>query len=260
MVARRYTSEQYAEAVLRHQGDRQRAADELGVSHHAIWSNTRKIQPASADTANPAIVGLQAQIDDLKGQLEAVTTVKRWAAQKPKKRAAPNPKGSKHLFVPDTQIKLGVPLEHLTAAGNYAAEKKPDVIVLAGDWWDFPSLSSYDRGKMAFEGRRYRLDVEAGKAGMEKFLAPIRKAKNYNPRIVFTTGNHEAVLHRQPFDHLQHLLNVRSHDRRDIRCWKSDRCLVGIQPEHVAWASVGINSRRQNPKFLGSRVRDLRPG
>jgi hypothetical protein len=84
-----------------------------------------------------------------------------------------------------------VPINHLTAAGNYAVEKRPDTIVLAGDWWDFPSLSSYDRGKLCFEGRRYRLDVEAGKAGLEKFLAPIRTAKNYHPRIVMTLGNHE---------------------------------------------------------------------
>ncbi len=134
---------------------------------------------------------LQATIDDLRGQLEAVTVVKRWAASNPRKRTASKPKHPKHLYVPDTQVKVGVPINHLAAAGNYAAEKRPDTIVLAGDWWDFPSLSSYDRGKLAFEGRRYRLDVEAGKAGMELFLAPIRKQKGYRPRIVMTIGNHE---------------------------------------------------------------------
>jgi hypothetical protein len=94
-----------------------------------------------------------------------------------------------------------VPIDHLTAAGNYAVEKRPDTIVLAGDWWDFPSLSSYDRGKLSFEGRRYRLDVEAGKAGMEKFLAPIRKQKGYNPRIVMTLGNHEERVLRAIQEH-----------------------------------------------------------
>jgi hypothetical protein len=138
----------------------------------------------------PDGAALQATIDDLRGQLAAVTTVKRWAA-KPRNRATRKPNGGKHLYIPDTQVKVGVPIDHLEAAGNYAAEKRPDTIVIAGDWWDFPSLSSYDRGKLSFEGRRYRLDVEAGKAGMEKFLAPIRKAKGYRPRIVMTLGNHE---------------------------------------------------------------------
>jgi len=134
---------------------------------------------------------LQATIDDLRAQLQSVTTVKQWAAAKPSKRATRKPSGAKHLVIPDTQVKVGVPIDHLEAAGNYAAEKRPDVITIIGDWWDFPSLSSYDRGKLSFEGRRYRLDVEAGKAGMERFLKPIRKARNYRPRIVFTLGNHE---------------------------------------------------------------------
>jgi hypothetical protein len=137
---------------------------------------------------------LQAKIDDLQGQLEAVTVVKRWARAKTNK--APRPHGSKHLYIPDTQIKVGVPIDHLTAAGNYAVEKRPDTIVIAGDWWDMPSLSSYDRGKLSFEGRRYRLDVEAGKAGMDRLLQPIRKTRNYRPRIVFTLGNHEERILR----------------------------------------------------------------
>ena len=48
------------------------------------------------------------------------------------------------MYVPDTQIKAGVPLEHIAAAGNYAYLRRPDVIVLAGDWWDMPSLSLWD--------------------------------------------------------------------------------------------------------------------
>lgn len=138
----------------------------------------------------------RAEIDDLRAQLAAVTQVKRWAAQKPRKRTARNPKHTKHLLIPDTQVKLGVDISHITAAGNYAAEKRPDVIAIIGDWWDFPSLSSYDRGKLCFEGRRYRTDVEAGKAAMEKFLAPIRKVKGYSPRIIFTMGNHEHRVQR----------------------------------------------------------------
>lgn len=108
----------------------------------------------------------------------------------PKVRRKPHI-GAKHLVIPDTQVSADVPTNHLVAAGEYAAEKQPDTIVVIGDWWDMPSLSSYDRGKLQFEGRRYRIDIEAGRVAMEAFLAPIRRAKNYKPRIVFTTGNHE---------------------------------------------------------------------
>ncbi len=105
------------------------------------------------------------------------------------------------MYIPDAQIKVGVPVNHLSAAGNYAAKKRPDVIVIGGDWWDMPSLSSWDRGKLDFEGRRYRADIEAGKEGMKLFLAPIRAEKDYNPRIVFTLGNHEQRIERTRQEH-----------------------------------------------------------
>src|SRR6187431_2812527 len=63
--------------------------------------------------------------------------------------------GTTHMVIPDVQSKPGVQNDHLTWIGAYAVEKKPDVIVCIGDFWDFPSLSSYDKGKLSFEGRRY---------------------------------------------------------------------------------------------------------
>lgn len=105
-----------------------------------------------------------------------------------------------HLVIPDTQVKAGVPLEHLTWAGKYAAEKEPDVIVHIGDMADMPSLSSYDVGKKVFEGRTYKQDIEAAKKGMNLLMAPIyakqqrqRKLgkKVWKPRMVLTLGNHE---------------------------------------------------------------------
>lgn len=99
--------------------------------------------------------------------------------------------GRMHMVIPDTQVKPGVAIDHLEWAGNYAAEKQPDVIVMIGDWWDMPSLSSYDKGKMSFEGRRYVDDIKAGRRAMERFLEPLSKVKDYKPRLVFTLGNHE---------------------------------------------------------------------
>ncbi|CAB4217513.1 hypothetical protein UFOVP1590_55 [uncultured Caudovirales phage] len=111
----------------------------------------------------------------------------------------------KHMVVPDTQVKSGVPLDHLTWAGKYAVAKRPDVIVMIGDFADMESLSSYDKNKKSFEGRRYTKDIEAATIGMSMLLGPIKaeqrrlkegKKKPWNPRLVLTLGNHEDRINR----------------------------------------------------------------
>lgn len=107
--------------------------------------------------------------------------------------------GATICVIGDTQVKPGQSLDYLEHIGRYIADKKPDVIVQIGDWWDMPSLSSYDRGKASFEGRRVKEDIEAGHEGMRRLLEPIKKLqqaqryfkkKVYSPRMVFTIGNH----------------------------------------------------------------------
>lgn len=108
----------------------------------------------------------------------------------------------KHFVIGDTQVKKGVPLEHLPAIGNYIVAKKPEVVIHLGDHFDMPSLSSYEkRGSKYFEGKRYKDDIEAGIEGMELLLNPLKeynkqrrknKEKQYKPRMVFLTGNHEV--------------------------------------------------------------------
>ena len=111
----------------------------------------------------------------------------------------------KHMVIPDTQAKPGQDYEHLTWAGKYAVDKKPDVIIHIGDHWDMPSLSSYDVGKKSFEGRRYLDDIKAGNRAMACFMQPIineqnrlrrNKEKIWRPRLVFTVGNHEYRIER----------------------------------------------------------------
>ncbi|MDE3022904.1 MAG: hypothetical protein KGI54_13780 [Pseudomonadota bacterium] len=109
--------------------------------------------------------------------------------------------GKMHLVIPDTQCKPGVNLDHLEHIGNFIVDKKPDNIIMIGDWWDMPSLSSYDRGKLAFEGRRYVDDIKAGRGGMERLHKPIddynRTAREkYDPEKDFTMGNHEQRIIR----------------------------------------------------------------
>ena len=111
----------------------------------------------------------------------------------------------KIAVIPDVQVKSGVPIDHLLHVGRFIAEKKPDVIVCIGDFADMPSLSSYDKGKKSFEGRRYKDDIEATELAMSLMLEPIKKEvkrlkrnkkKQWNPRMIMTLGNHEYRIER----------------------------------------------------------------
>lgn len=109
------------------------------------------------------------------------------------------------MAVPDTQCKPGGLDSHLEWAGLYAVDQRPDVIVFIGDHWDMPSLSSYDKGRKSFEGRRYTNDIVAGNDAMDRFMLPIvteqerlrrNKEKLWRPRMVFCLGNHEHRIER----------------------------------------------------------------
>lgn len=110
-----------------------------------------------------------------------------------------------HLFIPDVQFRDGDNSDFLKCIGRYIVKKQPDVVVCGGDFADMPSLSSYDVGKKAFEGKRYTKDVAAAKEAMQALLGPIKefnkqaklnKQKQYKPRMVLTLGNHEERITR----------------------------------------------------------------
>jgi hypothetical protein len=111
----------------------------------------------------------------------------------------------KILVLPDVQAKPGADFSFLRRIGSYMVEKKPDIVVCIGDFADVPSLSSYDKGKKSFEGRRYKRDIEAAQFAMQAFLGPLdehnemrrrNKKGEYKPRMVLTLGNHEARITR----------------------------------------------------------------
>lgn len=113
-------------------------------------------------------------------------------------------KPRRHIVVPDTQLKPGVPTEHLGWIAQYIVDMKPDHLTLIGDWGDFPSLSSYDIGKKSFEGRTYKADVESANDGLSMLMGPIdaevmrcRKGhlRRWEPRKIVTMGNHDWERH-----------------------------------------------------------------
>lgn len=106
----------------------------------------------------------------------------------------------RHLVIPDCQVKPGHSVEYLEHIGKYLLEMKPERVVCLGDFADMPSLSSYDKGKKSFEGKRYVNDVAAAHEGMKALLGPLTKynkqqAKNkkaqYLPDMQMLYGNHE---------------------------------------------------------------------
>lgn len=112
---------------------------------------------------------------------------------------------TRHVVLPDCQVRPGDDTKYLERIGKYIVELKPDVVVQIGDFADMPSLSSYDVGKKSFEGRRYRADIEAANQAMEVLLSPLNefnarakrnKERQYKPKLVLTLGNHEDRISR----------------------------------------------------------------
>jgi hypothetical protein len=99
-----------------------------------------------------------------------------------------------HVVIPDTQVRRGVPLDHLRWVGKYIAEraaKRPGAllrIIHLGDHFDMPSLSSYDKGKKAMEGRRYIADIQAGIYGFDLLH---KECDGVPADRIFLAGNHE---------------------------------------------------------------------
>lgn len=107
----------------------------------------------------------------------------------------PTERPRRFIIIPDTQVKPGVPTDHLYWAGRYIAEKRPDVVVHLGDHWDMPSLSSYEKpGSAYFEGKRVKADIDSGNAALERLSEGMGP---YRPnRMVLLRGNHEDRLRR----------------------------------------------------------------
>jgi hypothetical protein len=111
----------------------------------------------------------------------------------------------KHFVLPDVQAKSGIDFTYLNKIGRYIVEKQPDVLINIGDFADMPSLSSYDKGTKAFEGKRYVKDIDAAHEAMDALLSPINNynakakangKKQYKPKKILTLGNHENRINR----------------------------------------------------------------
>ena len=113
-------------------------------------------------------------------------------------------KAMKVMVIPDTQVKLGVPIKHLLAAGHAMLRYRPDIVVHLGDHWDMESVSSYSSA-IEVEGKRIIKDIEAGNRALMVLMKPLhdynhkqreQKHAQYKPRLIMLRGNHENRLSR----------------------------------------------------------------
>lgn len=112
--------------------------------------------------------------------------------------------GTVHIVIPDTQTKYGVATKHLEWVAQYIVDKfagVPDVrIIMLGDHWDMPSLSSYDRkGGKLMEGRRYVTDVRYGNLAWSQLSEPLVAAEQRTGVEFdkhYLRGNHEERINR----------------------------------------------------------------
>jgi hypothetical protein len=101
-----------------------------------------------------------------------------------------------HLVIPDSHAHPDHHNKRYEWLAHLINDIKPDVVIDIGDWWDMPSLCSYDKGTKGFEGRRYKRDIEAGLDAQERVYSITRKSKKKLPRFVRTLGNHEHRIHK----------------------------------------------------------------
>lgn len=108
---------------------------------------------------------------------------------------------SRHLFIPDTQIRPGVHIDHIDWIARSIVDYMPDVVIVGGDFWDFASLNGHEeKGSAPMEGRRVADDIEIGNGAFERLCLPMEKEivrrrklhkARWEPRKIFLTGNHE---------------------------------------------------------------------
>lgn len=152
----------------------------------------------------------------------------------------------RHLWIPDTQVREGVEIDHIRSLGNYIEDKRFEKIIIAGDWWDIPSLSHYN-SKLDQEKQRIKDDIAAGNRAMELLWKPLetrnRKASRWHkkkwwPEVHFLYGNHEYRIERFVQDNPvledflgYHLLNL---NRFQMTChpFKEILSLDGIDYSH----------------------------
>jgi hypothetical protein len=98
-----------------------------------------------------------------------------------------------HLVIGDPHCNPKASNDRFLWAGKLARDLKPDTIICMGDFSSLDSLSSYDKGKKSFEGRRYKKVIDHAHDALEKFNKGLNGRRS---RKVMLLGNHEDRIDR----------------------------------------------------------------
>jgi hypothetical protein len=96
------------------------------------------------------------------------------------------------LIVPDTQGHRKRSTKHLEQAGRLVAEKRPQRVMMLGDFGDMPSLSFWDRGKKRSFGFTVQNDIDHMGHMLEVFMKPFKDIRGYKPDLHMLEGNHDG--------------------------------------------------------------------
>jgi hypothetical protein len=152
------------------------------------------------------------------------------------------------LVIPDSHANADTDNRRYLWLGRFILERQPDIIVNLGDLFDMASLSSYDKGKKSFEGRRYKNDIDCGVDALQKMdqawndfnnkRKNIKKGALKPPRKIITLGNHEgrilrAVENSSELEGILSIDNLRLKEfNYEVYPFKSPVCVDGIYFNH----------------------------
>lgn len=152
-----------------------------------------------------------------------------------------------HVFIPDTQVEPGRPTDHLLWISQYLKDRfsgQKITLVHAGDHWNMGSLSSYDKGTGAMEGRRYVADIKSGNEAFEVLDSQIVD-EPWDKHFLF--GNHEERIAKAANSNaqLQGLINI-------DHCitpptWDRHKFLVPVTIDGVTYAHYFYNPNTSKP-------------
>lgn len=127
---------------------------------------------------------------------------------------------SKHLVVGDPHARPDNDMRRFDALANFIIDKRPEHVIIIGDLADMASLSSYDKGTIHAEGRRYMRDIEAAQEAVRRIMGPVNAycdrlrsghKRRYEPKFHITMGNHEYRIERACAEN-PHLAQALSYD------------------------------------------------
>lgn len=176
-------------------------------------------------------------------------------------RARKNTKKVKYpsvVILPDSHAHPEYDNERYTLLGRYLRDNPPDLLVDIGDFADMPSLSSYDKGRRSFEGRRYRRDVDAAIDAQEKLAHAAGHAWSRIDKVR-TLGNHDGeriarlTQERSELDGLVSVDDLRSKDYG----WKVYPFMVPFIADAIAYQhyfATGVSGRPISGDGIGKTL------